>query len=401
MSEASSSEDESGQAGPSAPESPARGEAERQPSPRRSPRRPGITTTLPDGRVLRIPEDEIERMTIATATNPNAAFKVVAICDPGFGGVEMVVEGAKRGICFISHIKINNALFPQSELESQLQGHPAGSSLIMETIIEGVTVLAIGYKFNSKKTLFFCAPKGAGATTDEGEPYVTKWPDEKGNVLHRNVLRLVLVARYYLHSNLVDRHNHLRQGELALEKKWHTDDPWFRLFCTLLGMTTIDTMLAARAEVVESSPFKRMSTRDFTRRLVEALVMNTVDGELSRPLSHAEKKRKAAAAAVAEAPGPASAVLEHILVPNEKISSFRDLKPGESDRAKKGASCAQCKKSRSFWHCSSPVCSFSSVCGQADRGCWAEHLKQWDTSEGSGIKAKKAYTTPSGKGRAL
>ena len=216
------------------------------------------------------------------------------------------------------------------------------------------------------------------------------------------MLRLVLVSRYYLHSNLVDRHNHLWQGELALEKKWHTDCPWFRLFCTILGMTTIDTMLAARAEVVETSPFKRMSTREFARRLAEVLIMNTVDGELSRPnVSPAEKKRKAAVAAAAAAAGSERAALEHHLVENEMISSRRELKPGESDSRAKGAKCVHCKESRSYWHCSSPACSFASVCRMANRGCWEQHLRHWAPVEESGVAAKRpAYATPKGKGKA-
>jgi hypothetical protein len=346
---------------------------------------------LDDGRTVHIPSDQIDRLTVATASDPKATYKVVAICDPGFGGVEMVVEGAKRGICFIVHIKTNNALFPQAELESKLQGHPAGSALIMETTVDGVEILAIGYKFNSKKTLFFCAPKGAGATTDDGEPYVTKWPDENGNVLHRNVLRLVLISRYYLHSNLVDRHNHLRQGELALEKKWHTEDPWFRLFCTLVGMSVINALLAARAEVAETSVFKNMSTRDFSRCLAEALVMNTVDGSVSRPITPAERKRKAVAEA---AETMAGAALEHRLVANDKISVRRALKQGERDRASQGGWCIICKKSRTYMHCASPACSFVPICNQFERACWATHLNDWTK------KLPTAFTTPKGKGPA-
>jgi len=162
----------------------------------------------------------------------------------------MVVEGAKRGICFIAHIKINNALFPQTELENQLQGHPAGSSLTLEATI-------------------------------------------------------------------------------------------------------------------------------------------------------AEKKRKAAAAAAAAAAGSERAALEHHLVENEMISSRRELKPGESDSRAKGAKCVHCKESRSYWHCSSPACSFASVCRMANRGCWEQHLRHWAPVEESGVAAKRpAYATPKGKGKA-
>ncbi len=85
---------------------------------------------------------------------------------------------------------------------------PGGKWLTMKTTVDSVDILAIAYKYNSKKTLFFCAPEGAGATID-GEPYITNWPDEHGNVQCRNVLRSVLCSRYFGLSNKVDRHNHL------------------------------------------------------------------------------------------------------------------------------------------------------------------------------------------------
>ena len=63
--------------------------------------------------------------------------------------------------------------------------------------------MAIGYKYNSKGTLYFAAPEGA-ATTLEGGAYETKWPDEHRNVLTRAVPRPALPSRYcyYLTNKL-------------------------------------------------------------------------------------------------------------------------------------------------------------------------------------------------------
>lgn len=114
---------------------------------------------------------------------------------------------------------------------------PGGKWLTMKTTVDGIDILAIAYKYNSKKTLYFCAPEGAGATID-GEPYITKWPDEHGNVQCRNFLRLVLCSRDFGLPNKVDRHNHLRQSELAIEETSETDECWFAcLWCTIMGMT--------------------------------------------------------------------------------------------------------------------------------------------------------------------
>jgi hypothetical protein len=56
---------------------------------------------------------------------------------------------------------------------------PEGKLLTIKTIIDGIAILAVSYKYNSKN--IFCAPKGAGATID-GEPYVTRSPYQHGNV---------------------------------------------------------------------------------------------------------------------------------------------------------------------------------------------------------------------------
>jgi hypothetical protein len=36
--------------------------------------------------------------------------------------------------------------------------------------------------------------------------------------------------------NTIEKHNQLRQGDLALEKYWLTQDPYFHLHTTIIGM---------------------------------------------------------------------------------------------------------------------------------------------------------------------
>ena len=79
----------------------------------------------------------------------------------------------------------------------------------MKAEFEGISLMALGYKYNSKGTLYFIAPEGA-ATTAEGEPYQTKWPDEFRNVLTRDVFRTAFAARYFLWFMKVDKHNQMR-----------------------------------------------------------------------------------------------------------------------------------------------------------------------------------------------
>ena len=75
-----------------------------QQSPRRSPRR-RISATLEDGTRITIPENMLDQLTIATRgpSSPCLYTHVIAV-NAGFGCVEVVVAGAKKGICFIAHI---------------------------------------------------------------------------------------------------------------------------------------------------------------------------------------------------------------------------------------------------------------------------------------------------------
>ena len=100
----------------------------------------------------------------------------------------MVVKLAKQGFASIVHIKNSFSGFPKDALEEQLRGMPGGSHLEMRATVDGVNVIAVGSKYNSKKTVFHLASEGAGSTVD-GVAYTTQWPDEDGNVLTREVSR--------------------------------------------------------------------------------------------------------------------------------------------------------------------------------------------------------------------
>ena len=57
----------------------------------------------------------------------------------------------------------------------------------------------------------------------------------------RKVDRPHVISSFFRDANGVDRHNHMCQLELALEKKWVTYNPWFRLATTLIGISVTDT----------------------------------------------------------------------------------------------------------------------------------------------------------------
>ena len=105
---------------------------------------------------------------------------------------------------------------------------------------EGIPLVYIGYKYNIKKVLVFVTTKGAGSTK-VGKSYPAKFPDKIGNVCTREMAHPAIISNYFNRSNVVDLHNQAQQAELALEKKWITQNTFFCLYNTLLGIIVIDT----------------------------------------------------------------------------------------------------------------------------------------------------------------
>ena len=226
--------------------------------------------------------------TDASALPPGNASerpKRIACTDAGFGGVAMVVALAEMGILCIAHIKQAHALFPKDWLKENLSDAPGGSTMALETTINGRVFLAIGYKYSSKKTLFFVAPAEAGGLS-AGLPYMSRFAnDSHGNQAARPVPRPLTVSRYFDSNGVIDTHNHIRQYVMALEKKWIVDCGFFRIWTTVLAMTAVDTFLALRSEAHAQHALRKenFGISAFVEILANELVDNQRNGELSRP----------------------------------------------------------------------------------------------------------------------
>ncbi len=70
-----------------------------------------------------------------------------------------------------------------------------------------------------------------------------KYTDSFGNICTHNVDRPQVVSNFFASSNVIDTHNQLRQDSLKLEKKWVTQNPWFRLATTYVGICVTDAFL--------------------------------------------------------------------------------------------------------------------------------------------------------------
>lgn len=107
-------------------------------------------------------------------------------------------------------------------IEKALDSLPRGVKIVLEATVDGVDLVAVGWRYNQKKTLSYICTRGAGSTVDDDEnPYIAKFPDKYGNVAERTVPRAAVIGKYYDYNNVIDTHNHLREGEVHLEKGKH------------------------------------------------------------------------------------------------------------------------------------------------------------------------------------
>jgi hypothetical protein len=180
---------------------------------------------------------------------------------------------SKAGYHYVGALKTASACFPKAYLQGVLQPLPAGSQLVTEGTYQDVPLLAIGYKYNRRKVLFFVATRGAGTTTP-GDPYVQRWADDHGNLCVRQIPRPTILSEYFSASNAVDLHNQSRQADLGLEERWQTKDCWFRLLTTLFGIVVTDCWKAVRHHVGKHHRLHNNTVMDFANELAYALPTN-------------------------------------------------------------------------------------------------------------------------------
>eukprot|EP00873_Tetraselmis_striata_P019891 jgi/Tetstr1/440155/TSEL_028512.t2 len=200
--------------------------------------------------------------------------------DAWFGSVKAAVQVGKMGRHFIGVVKTGHGLFPKAFLKSHLASAPAGSMVALSAIVDGVDLMAVGYKYNMRKVLFFVATAGAGALED-GNPYIQRWADDFGNTVTRSIPRLSVLSNYFERSPGVDNHNQSRRHDLALEEARNAHDCWFRLATTLCGIVTTDCWKITKFHVPCAHPYASMTIKDFSELMAKALIYNGLDGDLA------------------------------------------------------------------------------------------------------------------------
>ena len=143
---------------------------------------------------------------------------------------------------------------------------PGGSYLVLKStpIFTGeIPLLAIGYKYNSRKVLRFISTEGSGST-EPGDPYLSRFPDIYLNVSVRPVVLPHFLGRYLNACNAIENHNMMQQSDLSLEKYWVTQSGYFRLATTVawiwvLPMGSFYTVMVLQRET-RKRKFQHWST---------------------------------------------------------------------------------------------------------------------------------------------
>ena len=98
--------------------------------------------------------------------------------DSWFTSLTMLQAIAQSGDEVVGQLKVSHGGYPKDYLNEHLKDAPGGVHIVMKgTLPSGIDVVATGYKYSSKRVLFFLSTPGAGLTIP-GEPYEMRYTDE-------------------------------------------------------------------------------------------------------------------------------------------------------------------------------------------------------------------------------
>ena len=205
-----------------------------------------------------------------------SASPEVFLGDAWFSSVELVVLTKKiHNSNYIGVVKTNSSKYPKNFLADVMSDWPGGSHLNLEATVDGVQLVATGYKYCNKKVLFFIWTRGAGHT-EPGKPFVAKWTDTNQNRCERWIDRPSVISFYFEKSNGIDVSNQMRQKELRLEKCWVTNDGYFRILTSMIGMNVVDCWRAYRFHCRDNHRHKQIQLIPFVNMLAHDMLFNNL-----------------------------------------------------------------------------------------------------------------------------
>ncbi len=204
--------------------------------------------------------------------------------DSWFASVCTAEYMSTRGYHFIGQVKNAHKRFPKEWLNSAMEEMAAGTWLVLKaTTKQGVPLIAMGYKYCKRKILHFIMTEGCGST-EPGQPYIAKFRNRDGKLVKKHIAPPKVLVQFFGVANVIDVHNHIRQGTLRLEKRWRTEDCWFRLFTTMIGIILTDCWLGYKhaIKLAERRSRRRhkhheIGLMEFTDWMATALLNNPYD----------------------------------------------------------------------------------------------------------------------------
>ena len=112
-----------------------------------------------------------------------------------------------------------------------------------------------------------------------------KYTDDHGNVCVCLVERPDIISNFFEDSNSIDKHNQSRQFDIALEKTWLTQDPYFRLATTLIGMNVVDTWKLADHHKLLNAPGTKEEAKVTIKKFAGMLRHQFVTSSVALPFA--------------------------------------------------------------------------------------------------------------------
>ena len=213
----------------------------------------------------------IKKLAIATERCGQLTSNYTYFSGSWFSSVKTADEMAATGVNYCGPVKTDHKGFCLATLERLMKYWLGGSYLVIKSnpiFTDKRPLLAIGYKYNSRKVLGFIATEGA-ESTESGDLYLSHFPDIFSSVYVRPLVHPHLLGRYFDTCNAIDNQNRIRKSDITLEKYWVTQSGYFRLATTVsLGMGITDGKLLYCHGVVEGNVDKKISNFEYNNRAV-------------------------------------------------------------------------------------------------------------------------------------
>ena len=162
----------------------------------------------------------MERLMMATKRCCRLTSNWTYFADSWFSGVKVSDEAMDMGVDYWVPVKMSHKGFWQTTLEKLTKEWPVGSYIVMKSnprVPGDRPLMAIWYKYYSRKVLGFISTEGAGST-EPGDPYLSCCLGKFSNVSFIPVVCTCFLGRYLNACNTIGNHNRMCMSNLFLEK---------------------------------------------------------------------------------------------------------------------------------------------------------------------------------------